>query len=336
MKTVLVTWWCGFIGSHMSVLLLQSDYQVIIIDNMSNSSKDVLDGIEKITGKKPIFVQWDIRDKTCLQELFEHYPIDGVIHFAALKAVWESMEKPFVYYENNIVGTLTLLEVMNQYQVYQCVFSSSCTVYGDSDKQPLSENAVKQPCTSPYGRSKSINEDMLLWLCQSTPLRVCSLRYFNPIWAHPSGIIGEYPTGVPANLLPYVIKTLKGTYPYLNIRWNDYPTPDGTAIRDYIHIMDLVQAHLSALERIETQYPWKYEVFNLWTGTGSSVMDIIHIAEQVTWKQLPYQIQPRRPWDVVAAYADPSKAKTVLWWSCRYSVADAIRDMWNFEGMRKE
>lgn len=319
----------------MSVLLLQAGYEVIILDNLSNSKQEVLVWIEKITNKKPIFYNQDITDIQWIKRIFEKHAIDGVIHFAALKAVGESMSHPFEYYENNIVGTLNLLKVMDEYKVRNLVFSSSCTVYGDSKTQPLSESSPKQPCASPYGWTKSINEDLLMGLCQSTDLKVCALRYFNPIGAHPSGLIGEEPNGVPSNLLPYVMKTTMGEYEYLNVFWNDYNTPDGTAVRDYIHVMDLVQAHLQALDWIIKQKFWTFDVFNLGTGVGISVLEVIAATEKVTGKKIPYKILDRRAGDVEIAYANPTKAKDVLWWESVLTLEDAIRDMRKFENMRK-
>lgn len=301
------------------------------MDNLSNSTVKVIDSIESITSIRPHFYPYDLRNKNELQEIFDKHKIDSVIHFAWLKAVGESMQDPIAYYENNVVWSINLFEAMLKHNCKKIVFSSSCTVYGDNPNSPFSEDSPKSLCESPYGWTKSVLEDLLFWLFQSQWFQVANLRYFNPIGAHSSGLIGEDPSGIPNNLMPYVIRTAVGMYDCLQVFGGDYPTPDGTCIRDYIHVVDLAQAHLHALDRILKQEHWVFETFNIGTGKGTSVLEIIHATEEVIGKPLVYKIVWRREWDVVSAYANPEKAKQILWRKAKLDVKQAISDMRNFQ-----
>ena len=287
MPTILVTGGLGFIGSHTVVELQQAGYEVIIVDNLSNSSIEVLDRISKITGKKPIFEQIDLREKSKVEDFFQRYTsIEGVIHFAASKAVGESVEKPLLYYENNIASLIYILQELQKKEKVSFIFSSSCTVYGQADELPVSENAPFKQAESPYGNTKQINEEIIRDTCHiSANIKAISLRYFNPIGAHSSALIGELPNGVPQNLVPYITQTAIGLRESLSVYGNDYPTPDGTCIRDYIHVVDLAKAHIAALERLlKENNESNYEVFNIGTGKGSSVLEVIKAFEKVTGK----------------------------------------------------
>ena len=334
MPTILVTGGLGFIGSHTVVELQQAGYEVIIVDNLSNSSIEVLDRISKITGKKPIFEQIDLREKGKVQDFFQRYTsIEGVIHFAASKAVGESVEKPLLYYENNIASLIYILQELQRKEKSSFIFSSSCTVYGQADELPVSENAPFKQAESPYGNTKQINEEIIRDTCHiSANIKAISLRYFNPIGAHSSALIGELPNGVPQNLVPYITQTAIGLRESLSVYGNDYPTPDGTCIRDYIHVVDLAKAHIAALERLlKENNESNYEVFNIGTGKGSSVLEVIKAFEKVTGQALPYKIVGRRAGDVVSAYANTYKANKELLWKAELTLEDALLSAWNWE-----
>lgn len=334
MPTILVTGGLGFIGSHTVVELQQAGYEVIIVDNLSNSSIEVLDRISKITGKKPIFEQIDLREKSKVEDFFQRYTsIEGVIHFAASKAVGESVEKPLLYYENNIASLIYILQELQKKEKVSFIFSSSCTVYGQADELPVSENAPFKQAESPYGNTKQINEEIIRDTCHiSANIKAISLRYFNPIGAHSSALIGELPNGVPQNLVPYITQTAIGLRESLSVYGNDYPTPDGTCIRDYIHVVDLAKAHIAALERLlKENNESNYEVFNIGTGKGSSVLEVIKAFEKVTGQALPYKIVGRRAGDVVSAYANTYKANKELLWKAELTLEDALLSAWNWE-----
>ncbi|HSI69171.1 MAG TPA: UDP-glucose 4-epimerase GalE [Gillisia sp.] len=331
---ILVTGGLGFIGSHTVVALLEQDYEVVIIDNLSNSSIDVLGGIAKITQKTPIFEKIDLRNKEQVIEFFEKYPdIEGVIHFAASKAVGESVENPLLYYENNLSTLIYLLKQLSRKERSNFIFSSSCTVYGQADELPISENAPVKPAISPYGNTKQIGEEIIRDTCKVHPnLKAISLRYFNPIGAHPTAEIGELPIGTPQNLVPFITQTAIGKREQLSVFGSDYPTEDGTCIRDYIHVMDLAKAHVVALERLMgNKTEGNYDTFNLGTGQGNSVLEVIETFQKVSGKKLPYKIAPRREGDVIAAYAHTQKANEVLKWKAEHSLADALKSAWKWE-----
>ncbi|MFD0965095.1 UDP-glucose 4-epimerase GalE [Pseudofulvibacter geojedonensis] len=334
MMKVLVTGGLGFIGSHTVVELQQKGYEVLIIDNLSNSSLEVLDGIAKITGVKPYFEQLDVRDKAAVFSFFEvHNDILGVIHFAASKAVGESVENPLLYYENNISSLVYILQALEKYQIPNFIFSSSCTVYGQADELPITENAPVKVAESPYGNTKQIGEEIIKDSARvSNNLRSIALRYFNPIGAHPSAEIGELPIGVPQNLVPYITQTAVGMRKELTVFGDDYNTLDGTCIRDYIHVVDLAKAHVVALERlIGGKQKENYEVFNIGTGTGSTVLEVINSFEKVSEKKLNYKIGVRRAGDITAAYADTSKANTELGWKALSTLDEAMLSAWKWE-----
>ncbi|AIL32649.1 UDP-glucose 4-epimerase GalE [Basilea psittacipulmonis] len=325
-KRILLTGGLGFIGSHTATCLLDKGYHVVLLDNLSNASPKVLKHLQALYPEKQndlTFIQGDVRDQKVLDQLFETYQIDAVIHFAGLKAVGESVEKPILYYDNNVTGILVLLEAMKKAQVNEIVFSSSATVYGFSEVMPLHENLPTGNTTNPYGTSKYMVERILEDTQKAYPhLKVSVLRYFNPIGAHPSGMLGEDPKGIPNNLLPYISRVYAGRLPYLNVFGNDYPTIDGTGVRDYIHVMDLASGHLAALEHNPQA---GFYVYNLGTGQGFSVLQIIQAFESVSQKPLPYKIQPRRAGDIATCYADASKAYRELNWQCRYTLADMMK-----------
>ena len=336
---ILVTGGLGFIGSHTVVELQQEGFEVVIIDNLSNSSADVMDGIETITGIKPLFENIDLRNKISVQSFFEkHTDINGVIHFAASKAVGESVENPLLYYENNINSLVYLLQELQQKEESCFIFSSSCTVYGQAEQMPITEHAPVQSALSPYGNTKQIGEEIINDVAKVSSVRAVLLRYFNPIGAHPSIAIGELPLGVPQNLVPFITQTAIGLRKELSVFGNDYPTPDGTAIRDYIHVVDLAKSHVIALQRlIAKKNVDKVEVFNIGTGTGSSVLDVIEAFEAVANQKLPYKIVGRREGDVVVAYANTDKANQVLGWKAELSLRDALESAWRWEQkIRKE
>ncbi len=331
---ILVTGGLGFIGSHTVVELQNEGFEVVIIDNLSNSSEDVLDGIEAITGKKPIFEKMDLRDKPLVQDFFKrHNDIEGVIHFAASKAVGESVEKPLLYYENNLGVLVYLLQELTKMDKANFIFSSSCTVYGQADELPITEDAPVKPAESPYGNTKQVGEEIIQDTCKVSPkLAAIALRYFNPIGAHPSVEIGELPIGVPQNLVPFITQTGVGLREQLSVFGDDYPTEDGTCIRDYIHVVDVAKAHVVALQRLlEGKNKSNYEVFNLGTGKGSSVLEVIHSFERVSGDKLNYQIVGRRAGDVVQAYADTKKANLVLGWKAASTLDESIKSAWDWE-----
>jgi UDP-glucose 4-epimerase len=330
---VVVTGGLGFIGSHTVVELQHKGFEVVAIDNLSNASISVLDGIKKVSGKKPIFENIDLREKTAVQNFFKkHNDIAGLIHFAASKAVGESVENPLLYYENNINALVYVLQELTALPRANFIFSSSCTVYGQAKEMPITEDASVQPAISPYGNTKQIGEEIINDTARVTNLNSILLRYFNPVGAHPSAEIGELPLGVPQNLVPFITQTAMGLRQELSVFGNDYPTPDGTCIRDYIHVVDLAKAHVVALQRLlDKQNLEKVETFNLGTGRGSSVMEVIHVFEKISGQKLPYKIVPRRDGDVVQAYANTDKAREVLGWSTELSLDDALASAWKWE-----
>lgn len=336
MARILVTGGTGYIGSHTVVELMQQGYDVTIVDNLSNSSVDVLDGISAIVGRRPEFANIDCNDYVNLEAVFKQYTdIVGVIHFAASKAVGESVEKPLMYYRNNIGSLITLLEVMRKYQVCNIVFSSSCTVYGQPDKDhlPVDETAPIQKALSPYGNTKQINEDIIFDEAYADNLlHATILRYFNPIGAHPSALIGELPNGVPNNLLPFVTQTAAGLRAELKVFGDDYNTPDGSCIRDYIYVVDLAKAHVKAVERMLAGTPTEQvEVFNLGTGRGLSVLEIVRDFMEATGVNVPYQIVGRREGDIEKVWANPTKANEVLGWKADTPVKEVLVSAWNWE-----
>lgn len=331
---ILVTGGLGFIGSHTVVELQQEGYEVIIIDDCSNSSEQVLEGITAISGRQPEFEKIDLREKDLVKDFFRRQPdIEGIIHFAASKAVGESVEKPLLYYENNLGTLVYLLQQLWDRGKGSFIFSSSCTVYGQADSLPITEDAPVKPAESPYGNTKQIGEEIIRDTCRVQPgLNAISLRYFNPIGAHPSTKIGELPIGVPQNLVPFITQTAAGLRKELSVFGDDYPTPDGTCIRDYIHVVDLAKAHVAALERlINGGNKENYEVFNIGTGTGSSVLDVIRSFEKVAGIKLNYSIVDRRPGDVTQAYADTVKANRELGWNALHSLDEAMKSAWEWE-----
>ncbi len=336
MSRILVTGGTGYIGSHTTVELMQQGYDVTIVDNLSNSSIDVLDGIEAIVGKKPDFANIDCGNHVDLDNVFKQYPdIVGVIHFAASKAVGESVEKPLLYYRNNLGSLITLLEVMKVHQVQNLVFSSSCTVYGQPDAAhlPVDETAPIQKALSPYGNTKQINEEIICDEAHTDKdLHATILRYFNPIGAHPSAQIGELPNGVPQNLLPFITQTAAGMRPELKVFGNDYNTPDGSCIRDYIYVVDLAKAHVKAIDRmLHAKKRDQVEVFNLGTGTGLSVLTLIHEFEAATGVKIPYTIVGRREGDIEQVWAAPKKANEVLGWKADTPIREVLASAWNWE-----
>ncbi len=327
---VLVTGGTGYIGSHACVELLEAGYEVVIIDNLVNSKKEVCDSIESITGKKVVFYENDCCDKDALRKIFrENEGIEAVLHFAGLKAVGESVSKPILYYENNLGSTLSLITVMKEFNCKNIVFSSSATVYGDPDELPITENATVGGTTNPYGTSKYFIERMLRDVCVSDPdFSVVLLRYFNPIGAHKSGLIGENPNGIPNNLMPYIIKVATGELPILSVFGNDYDTHDGTGVRDYIHVVDLAKGHIKALEKAVKSKGTN--VYNLGTGTGYSVLDLIETFKKVNNIDVPYKIVDRRPGDIASCYADPTKAYKELGWKATLGIEDMCRDSYHY------
>ena len=330
---ILVTGGLGFIGSHTVVELQNEGFEVIIIDNLSNSSETVLGGIITITGKKPVFENLDVRDKAAVQIFFKkHNDIEGVIHFAASKAVGESVENPLLYYENNINSLVYLLQELQNIPNSNIIFSSSCTVYGQAEEMPITENAPIQVAMSPYGNTKQIGEEIIRDVAKVSNIKAILLRYFNPIGAHPSAEIGELPIGIPQNLVPFITQTGFGLRKELSVYGNDYPTPDGTAVRDYIHVVDLAKAHVIALQRLlNNKNVSPVETFNLGTGTGSSVLEVIQAFEKVSGKKLPYKIVDRREGDITSAYANTDKANTVLGWKAESTLEEAMASAWKWE-----
>ena len=330
--SILVTGGAGYIGSHTVVELQNSGYDVVVCDNLSNSSKASLERVKMITGKDVPFYLADIRDRDAMDNIFEKEQIDSVIHFAGLKAVGESVAKPWEYYDNNVTGTLTLIDVMRKHNVKNIIFSSSATVYGIPEYSPITEDFPKGQCMHPYGWTKSMLEQILTDMHTSDPCwNVVILRYFNPIGAHKSGLIGEDPSGIPNNLMPYVTQVAVGKRPELGVFGNDYDTHDGTGVRDYIHVVDLAVGHVKALRMIDEKAGLK--VYNLGTGTGYSVLDIVHNFEDATGVAVPYSIKPRRPGDIDIYYASPVKAKEELGWVAENGVREMCEDSWRWQKM---
>ena len=328
-ETVLLTGGAGFIGSHIAVELLQRDYDVVIADDLSNSRPDVPERIEKITGKRPALYNVDVCDKRALRDIFAERSITGVIHFAGLKAVGESVRLPLAYYRNNLDSCLSVLEVMQEFGCKEFVFSSSATVYGDQPA-PLTESADTGHCSNPYGWTKFMIEEILKDAAKANPeLHVVLLRYFNPIGAHESGLIGENPNGIPNNLMPYITQVAVGKLKQLTIFGDTYDTPDGTGVRDYIHVVDLARGHVCAIKKLETNCG--LFICNLGTGKGYSVLDVIHAFEKACGKPIPYVIDARRPGDIAECYADPTKARNELGWVAEYGIEEMCADSWNWQ-----
>lgn len=330
MKTILVTGGAGYIGSHTVLQLLEQDYTVVVLDNLCNANIESLNRVEQITGKSVTFIEGDIRDEALLNSLFDEHSIDAVIHFAGLKAVGESVQQPLSYYENNVYGTVALCKVMARHGVKNIVFSSSATVYGDPVKLPLQEDMQTGKPTNPYGMSKLMVEHVLSDLYQSDhSWNIVLLRYFNPVGAHPSGMIGEDPNGIPNNLMPYISQVASGKLQQLSVFGDDYNTPDGTGVRDYIHVEDLADGHLKALARLKLNAG--LDTYNLGTGQGYSVLEMIAAFESASGKDVPYTIVPRRSGDVASCYADPTKAATELNWCAKKGLQDMCNDAWHWQ-----
>lgn len=326
---VLVTGGTGYIGSHTVIQLIESGSEVIIVDNLSNSDKIVLDRIQEITGVNPKFYEKDLTNINGIDLIFKENQIDSVIHFAALKAVGESVEKPLEYYSNNLIGTINLLQIMRKYQVNKFVFSSSATVYGNPESCPITED-FPLSTTNPYGATKLMIEDVLRDICRAEPnFNVGILRYFNPVGAHKSGRIGEDPNGIPNNLMPYITKVTIGQLEQLSVFGNDYDTHDGTGVRDYIHVLDLAAGHLKVLEKLTTNCG--LVTYNLGTGNGYSVLDLVKAFEEASGKEIPYQFVERRPGDIGMCYADPTKAENELGWKTKYGIKEMCEDSWRWQ-----
>ena len=352
MKTILLTWATWYIGSHWAVALLERDYNVVIVDNLSNSSSNTIDKINEIVNKFPspsrrgargevLFYEIDLRNKEKLEQVFLENKIDWVIHFAWAKAVWESCSEPFYYYDNNVVWSLNLFELMDKYDVKNIIFSSSATVYDPAWIPPFTEKDLTWDTTNPYGTTKFIIENILRDLSNHKWFNVINLRYFNPVWAHCSWLIWEDPNDIPNNLLPFIMKVATWELKQIQVFWDDYNTTDGTWERDYIHVVDLIEGHIRALEFIENnlsplggKYPKGdrgiYEIFNLWTWTATSVLEMIKITEEIVWCKLNYKIVERRAWDLASSFCNPTKAKEILDWETKLSIKEAIEDSWNF------
>lgn len=326
---VLVTGGAGFIGSHTVVELLNAGYDVAVVDNLSNSSEEAIRRVEQITGKRVYFYENDVRDRAALELIFTAHEIEWVIHFAGLKAVGESVQKPVEYYDNNLVSTLVLVETMQKFGVKKIVFSSSATVYGDPAELPLLETSKMNPTTNPYGATKVMQENILKDLYASdNGWTVALLRYFNPVGAHESGLIGEDPKGIPNNLMPYVAQVASGKLKEIGVFGNDYPTPDGTGVRDYIHVVDLAKGHVAAIEKLTKEGVY---VYNLGTGNGYSVLEMIEAFSKACGKQLPYTIKPRRAGDIATCYASAEKAERELGWRAEYDLEKMCKDQWNWQ-----
>lgn len=333
---ILVTGGCGYIGSHTTTLLLQNGYDVVVVDNLSNSKKEVLSAIEEITGKKLSFYEINCNDASAMDRLFSEHPdIQGVIHFAASKAVGESVEKPLMYYHNNINSLIVLLQTMLKHRVEALVFSSSCTVYGQPEHLPVTEETPVLPATSPYGNTKKINEDIIKdTIRSSSGLRAMILRYFNPIGAHPSALIGEEPLGVPQNLIPFLTQTAAGIRSQLSVFGSDYNTPDGTCIRDYIDIMDLAEAHIISIHKLIAEaeaFPQGYEIVNVGTGHGESVLGLIHAFEKSTGVKVPHRLADRRAGDIEQIWADATKAEKFLGWKAQTPIEETLKSAWAWQ-----
>lgn len=329
---VLVTGGAGYIGSHTCVELLENGYDVVVMDNLYNSNKKAVDRVEQITGKKVNFYCVDMLDRDGVDQIFQKENIDSVIHFAGYKAVGESVRKPLEYYHNNITGTLILCDVMRKYGVKNIIFSSSATVYGDPAFVPITEECPKGKITNPYGQTKGMLEQILTDLHVADPeWNVVLLRYFNPIGAHKAGVIGEDPKGIPNNLVPYIAQVAVGKLEKLGVFGNDYDTPDGTGVRDYIHVVDLAKGHVKAMKKFQEEP--QVRIYNLGTGKGYSVLDVLHAFEKACGKTLPYEIKPRRAGDIATCYADPSKAKRELGWEAEYGIEEMCQDSWRWQSM---
>ncbi|MCI6080680.1 MAG: UDP-glucose 4-epimerase GalE [Prevotella sp.] len=339
-QTILVTGGTGFIGSHTTVELINAGYKVVIVDNLSNSNANVVDGIEEITGVRPAFEQVDCCDYAAMESVFNKYSdIEGIIHFAASKAVGESVEKPLLYYRNNLTSLINLLELMPKHDVKGIIFSSSCTVYGQPDPEnlPVTEDAPIKPAESPYGNTKQVNEEIIRdYINSGASIKAILLRYFNPIGSHPTAIIGELPNGVPMNLIPYVTQTAMGIREQLKVFGNDYNTPDGTCIRDYIYVVDLAKAHVKAMERVLDTDSDKLEVFNVGTGRGVSTKEIVDAFEKATGVKVNWTYAPRRAGDIEKVWADPKKANEVLGWKADTSLEDTLKSAWNWQVKLRE
>lgn len=333
MSKILVTGGLGYIGSHTVVELQNAGFEVVIIDNLSNSSLDVLTGISNITGRSPKFEKLDLRDRASLRQFFDqNADISGVIHFAASKSVGESVEDPLLYYENNINALVYLLQECKKHSINKFIFSSSCTVYGEPDSLPITEEAPIKKAVSPYGNTKQISEEVLFDLCSVSDLKTISLRYFNPIGAHATAEIGELPSGVPQNLVPFITQTAAGIRTKLSVFGDDYPTKDGSCIRDYIHVVDLAKAHVVALQRLNSKENLEaFEVFNVGTGRGCSVFEVVEAFQNVTDIKINHSIEARRPGDVIAVYADTKKANDLLNWKSEKTMEDALASAWKWE-----
>ena len=331
--SILVSGGAGYIGSHTCVELIQAGYEIVVADNLCNSSEEALRRVEKITGRAIPFVNAELCNEGDVEELFASHPdIDAVIHFAGLKAVGESVSKPLEYYANNLISTLYLLQAMRRHGVKNFVFSSSATVYGDPATVPIREDFPTGGTTNPYGTSKLFQEKILMDICAADPeLNVALLRYFNPIGAHESGLIGEDPNGIPNNLVPYIAKVAVGQLEKVHVYGNDYPTPDGTGVRDYIHVVDLARGHVAALKKLDTGCG--LFVCNLGTGKGYSVLDVLHAYEKACGRTLPYSMDPRRPGDIAQCYADPAKARDELGWEARYGIDEMCASSWKWQSM---
>ncbi len=328
-KTILITWWTGYIWSHWVVAFEEAGYKTVIVDNLCNSSVDTLDGIEKIIWYKPDFYNVDLRDKNTLEEVFKKYDFDWVIHFAGLKAVWESCNKPLDYFDNNIVWSLKLFEVMEDFKVKNIIFSSSATVYDSSNFwkwEWVDEKWITWNTTNPYWTTKFILEQILIDLSKFSWFNVMNLRYFNPIWAHESWFLWEDPEWIPNNLMPFIMKVAKWDLGELKVFWNDYDTIDGTWVRDYIDVVDLIDGHLKAYENISE---W-FNTYNLGVGKWISVLEMIKKTEDIIWKKINYKIESRRKWDLAEVFCDDSKAKNILWWKAKVSLDESIRNSWKF------
>lgn len=327
---ILVTGGLGYIGSHACVELLRCSYDIVVVDNLHNSKAEVLNRIETITGKKPIFYPLDLNDERALNAVFDAHTIDGVIHFAGYKAIGESLEQPDAYYSNNLNSTITLCRVMKAHGVKKLVFSSSAVVYSRNNPMPVNEASVAGDCTNPYGWTKYMCEQILRDFTHANPdWAVVLLRYFNPVGAHPSGLIGESPNGIPSNLMPYITQTAIGKRPQLQIFGGDYDTPDGTGVRDFVHVVDLANAHISALEWTDCNYG--VETFNIGTGTGYSVLQVVETFARVNELEIPYVITARRPGDLATCYADPTKSERILGWKAEKTLEEMCRDAWNWQ-----
>lgn len=330
---ILVTGGLGYIGSHTVVELLNNNFEVIIVDDLSNSEKFILNNIQEITGKKPIFYPFDLRRKELLHQVFDAHTIEGCINFAAYKAVGESQEKPLDYYENNLFTLINILQEFKNRNISNFIFSSSCTVYGQADEMPIDENTLLKTPESVYGKTKQMGEEILKDFANAYNSKICLLRYFNPIGAHPSSLLGELPIGIPNNLVPYVMQTAAGIREKLNVWGNDYNTEDGTAIRDYIYVVDLAKAHVAALKKLmnNTSTETVVDIFNLGTGKGSSVLEVVNAFEKANSVSVPYQICDRREGDIEIAYADASKAEQELGWKSETSLQEALKTTWNWQ-----